>query len=119
MLFRSAPLPVTSSAPLGTPVLAVALLLIFVGVLLILVSVFVVAVFSISTVIGGIRLIVYGFATISSSVPATSFLVGGGMMGIGIGICLCILEIYLCKWIILGIGRAGQRIIQKRERKKI
>lgn len=103
------------AAPLGTPLLISAIILILMGILVILLTIFIAAVFGITGMIAGIRLVVRGLAAIPVSVSGACLMTGAGMLGIGSGICLCILEIYFCKWMALKIGQAGQKMIQRKE----
>ncbi len=106
------------AAPLGTPLLIVAGILILMGILIILLSIYIVAVFTISTMAAGLQLIVQGIAMIPVTLAGASLSIGAGLMGIGIGICLCILEIYICKAIALGISKIGQKMLKKQHSRK-
>lgn len=106
------------AAPLGTPLLIAAVILVLVGILLILLSIWIAAVFTISTMAAGLQLIVWGITMIPVTLAGASLSVGAGLMGIGVGICLCILEIYICKGIAFGISKTGQKMLKKRHNKK-
>lgn len=106
------------AAPLGTPLLMAAVILVLTGILVILLSIFIAAVFAISTIAAGLHLIVRGIAMVPVTLAGTCLSVGAGLFGIGIGICLCILEIYICKWIVLGISKMGQKMLKKKNNKK-
>lgn len=101
------------AAPLGTPLFIMAMVLLLMGILMIVLTVMIAAVFSITTIAAGVKLLIRAIVAIPTSISGACLIAGLGLTGIGVGICLFILEIYLCKWIAYGVGRAGQCVVKK------
>lgn len=106
------------AAPIGIPI-ALSIFVLFLAGLIVLASgILCIFAFSISALFAGIVILIKGITLIPVSVSGACLLLGSGLLGIGFGVLLFIVGIFICKWIGVGLIRFTQWIIGKRKEKQ-
>lgn len=105
------------AAPIGVPLFLAVLMLMFAGVLITF-SLFLCSLaFGIAGVLVGGKLLIRGILAIPYSVSGFCVISGMGILGIGVGILLCLMSWQMSKWLLQGLIRLVKMILRKgRER---
>ena len=102
------------AAPVAGPLLAALLAVLLAAAITVLSAIFCVFVFAFCVLVVGSKLLLRGIVAIPYSISGGCMILGTGIFGIGAAILLCILGIYLCKWIGLLFIRIVQHFTRKR-----
>lgn len=104
------------AAPIAIPLL-LALIAVLVSVAICMFLVYVcMFIFSFCCFLVGGKFLIRGCVSFPFSTSGAFILIGVGIFGIGCGILLAVLGIYLCKWTCVLFVRIAQKIIRKRRR---
>lgn len=102
------------AAPVAGPLLAALLTVLLAAAITVLAVIFCVFVFAFCILIIGSKLLLRGIVAIPYSIPGGCMILGTGVFGIGAAILLCLLGIYLSKWIGLLFVKIVQHFTRKR-----
>ena len=102
------------AAPVAAPLLVAFLSVLLAAAICVLSAVFCVFLFGFVVLIIGSKLLIRGIVAIPYSIPGGCMILGTGVFGIGASILVCILGIYLCKWIGLLFIKAVRHFTRKR-----
>ena len=102
------------AAPVAGPLLAALLPVLLAVAITVLSVIFCIFVFAFCVLIIGSKLLLRGIVAIPYSIPGGCMILGTGVFGIGAAILLCILGIYLSKWIGLLFVKIVQHFTRKR-----
>lgn len=102
------------AAPVAGPLLAALLAVLLATAITVLSVIFCIFVFAFCVLLIGSKLLLKGIVAIPYSIPGGCMILGTGVFGIGAAILLCILGIYLSKWIGLLFVKIVQHFTRKR-----
>ena len=102
------------AAPVAGPLLAALLAVLLATAITVLSVIFCIFVFAFCVLIIGSKLLLRGIVVIPYSIPGGCMILGTGVFGIGAAILLCLLGIYLSKWIGLLFVKIVQHFTRKR-----
>lgn len=102
------------AAPVAGPLLAALLAVLLATAITVLSVIFCIFVFAFCVLLIGSKLLLRGIVAIPYSIPGGCMILGTGVFGIGAAILLCILGIYLSKWIGLLFVKIVQHFTRKR-----
>ena len=102
------------AAPVAGPLLAALLAVLLATAITVLSVIFCIFVFAFCVLIIGSKLLLRGIVAIPYSIPGGCMILGTGVFGIGAAILLCLLGIYLSKWIGLLFVKIVQHFTRKR-----
>lgn len=99
------------AAPIGIPLVLVAICLLVVVVLIGICAIVCVLLLGVCAVLVGGKLVLCGLTSAAASIPGMCMLLGMGLVGIGAGILISIVLAYLCKGVGLLLLRLIHRVI--------
>ena len=102
------------AAPVAGPLLAALLAVLLATAITVLSVIFCIFVFAFCVLIIGSKLLLRGIVAIPYSIPGGCMILETGVFGIGAAILLCLLGIYLSKWIGLLFVKIVQHFTRKR-----